>query len=192
MVTEGPNGSGRAMGTRARWARVAGGPRTARSSRGAQRHGATTWRMVPWLLPRAVSTWTSQASTWGSSQPKGRAGDVRGGKCCSSQKCRWGWAACCVRGPGSGVGATTQISGPGCLSLPLTQGPKDALERKGAGGGARLQGPLAGRGASVAAATKHSSAEALLCTGVRNSRGEGVGPAVALVWEGGKGRGHPS
>lgn len=171
---------------------MAGGPRTARGSRGAQRHGATTWRMVPRLLPRAVSTWTSQASTWGSSQPKGRVGDVRGGKCCWSQKCRWGWAACCVRGPGSGTGATTQISGPGLLSLPLTWGPKDALERKRAGGGAWLQGPLAGRGPRPPLSTKHSSTEALLCTGVRSSLGEGVGPAVALVWEGGKGRGHPS
>lgn len=128
--------------------------------------------MVPRPLPGAVSAWTSQAPTWGSSQPKGRAGDAAG------------WEMLLVSEMRPGVGcllcAGSWLRREGHSSLPLAGGPEDALERKGVSGRAWLQGPLAGGGASAATVHQARQRRGLGCAQEWGLPGRGLGPTMAL------------
>lgn len=77
----------------------------------------------------------------------------------------------------------------GHSSLPLAGGPEDALERKGVGGGAWLQGPLAGGGASAATVHQARQRRGLAVHRSGDSRGEGSAPPWRSFGSGGGGRG---
>ena len=95
-------------------------------------------------------------------------------------------------GPGSGAGATTQILGPGRLSLPLTGVPEDALEGWGREVGLGCKGRWQEEGPWRPRSAKHSSVEALLCRGVRTS-GDGVSALPGhSFWGVGRGEGVPA